>query len=166
MALIDTRFVSLAGPPSLDSCTRDIYAPDVRFDVPSALGIALAMARVGVHLHERGLMHGDLYGHNILHNHQGHALLGDFGAASFYGPPEQPRALALQRIEVRAFGCLLQELLEHCPGVAESPAMFEALTSLTDLCLSTNFLQRPLFAEIENALLTWTAPASRGTDPV
>ena len=49
-------------------------------------------------MHARGLLHGDVYGHNILHDDKGHALLGDFGAASFIGTGGP--APALERLEV------------------------------------------------------------------
>ena len=49
--------------------------------------------------------------HNILHGADGQALLGDFGAASFVAADDPLVAKALQRIEVRAFSCLLEELL-------------------------------------------------------
>jgi hypothetical protein len=114
MELIDPQFTNLAGPPSLDSCTRDIYGADTRFDLAAALGIAYGMASAACHLHERGIMHGDLYAHNILYGGQGRALLGDFGAASFYALDDRDIGLALQRLEVRAYGCLLEELLERC----------------------------------------------------
>ncbi len=39
-----------------------------------------------VHLHQRGILHGDLYAYNLLVNPAGHTLLGDFGAASFFDP--------------------------------------------------------------------------------
>jgi hypothetical protein len=165
MALVDSGYVSLAGPPSLESCTRDIYGVHAEFDIPSALGIALAMARVGAHLHALGMVHGDLYGHNILHNHKGHALLGDFGAASFYSRTDPLQADSLQRIEVRAFGCLLQELRERCPAMVAFPVMAAALTKLCERCLATDKSVRPLFREIEQLLLTWTVPAAPGTAP-
>lgn len=111
MDLIDPGFVNLAGPPSLDSCTRDIYPADKRFRVEEMLAIAHGIASAASQLHRRGIMHGDLYGHNILHNAQGNTLLGDFGAASFH---DADTGDGLQRLEVRAFGCLLEELLERC----------------------------------------------------
>lgn len=111
MALVDPGLRNLAGPPSLDSCTRDIYAADTRFDLQAAMRLALGIASAARHLHAHGLMHGDLYAHNILHGAHGAALLGDFGAASFFTPRDLPQAQALQRLEVRAFGCLLEELL-------------------------------------------------------
>ncbi|MDI9654543.1 lipopolysaccharide kinase InaA family protein, partial [Burkholderia cenocepacia] len=84
MALVDPALTNLAGPPSFASCTRDVYAADARFDPAQAVRIAHGIASVAGHLHARGIMHGDLYAHNILHDGAGGALLGDFGAASLY----------------------------------------------------------------------------------
>ena len=92
MELIDAEFSNLAGPPSLDSCTRDVYSADTCFELPVALRIAQSIVAVAQHLHQQGIMHGDLYGHNILHCGEGRTLLGDFGAASFYATDD--RALA------------------------------------------------------------------------
>lgn len=143
MSLIDPVFANLAGPPSLASCTRDVYAPQTRFDADTALRLALGIASAARQLHARGLMHGDLYAHNILHDGQGGALLGDFGAASFYRPADA----ALERLEVRAFGCLLEELIAH--GDGDMPA---ALQTLLRACLDEQPLRRPLFADIEQTL--------------
>lgn len=112
MSLIPPAFGNLAGPPSLDSCTRDIYADGKHFDLPTALSIARGIAAAAAQLHAHGILHGDLYGHNILHDQHGNTLLGDFGAASFYDPAG-PQADALQTPEVRAFGNLLEELLDR-----------------------------------------------------
>lgn len=152
MALIDPGFRTLAGPPSLDSCTRDCYAPETRFDVATAIRIALAIACAARHLHAQGLMHGDLYAHNILHNETGNALLGDFGAASFFIQDDQPQVQALQRLEVRAFACLLEELLARCTPPAEARHAWEALAALKTTCLQEATHARPLFGEIELAL--------------
>lgn len=143
MPLIDPAFRVLAGPPSLDSCTRDVYAPDTRFTPEAALALASGIASAAAHLHAQGLMHGDLYAHNILHDTAGGALLGDFGAASFH-PPSM--ADALERIEVRAFGCLLEELLARC-GTADP-----ALAALQARCVQPMVASRPRFAEISAQL--------------
>ncbi|MBI3904092.1 MAG: protein kinase, partial [Pseudomonas fluorescens] len=84
MQLIPPSFLNLASLPSLASCSRDIYADDLRFSASVALRIASGIASVAEHLHNHGITHGDLYGHNILWNEQGDCLLGDFGAASFH----------------------------------------------------------------------------------
>jgi serine/threonine protein kinase len=149
MPLIDAGFKNLAGPPSLESCTRDIYPAEQRFSLAVLLRMTHGIASAVAHLHARGILHGDLYAHNILWNEQGDALLGDFGAASFM--PDD--AGALQRIEVRAFGCLLEELLERCDAPQESLA---ALWALQRRCANIDVNERPLFAEIEGMLAGMT----------
>ncbi|WP_459990578.1 leucine-rich repeat-containing protein kinase family protein [Methylosoma difficile] len=148
MTLVDPSFKNLAGPPSFASCTRDIYPADTRFGLPEVLAIAQGVAFAAQHLHRQGIMHGDLYGHNILQDGQGQALLGDFGAASFYANDDQAIANDLQRIEVRAFGCLLEELLEHCTPLPDELPVFGLLDGLKQACLSEESERRPLFAEM------------------
>ncbi|MDO8207040.1 MAG: leucine-rich repeat-containing protein kinase family protein [Gallionella sp.] len=148
MPLIDASFKNLAGPPSLESCTRDIYPADTKFSLNTALSMAHGIAAAAEHLHDMGILHGDLYAHNMLWNGQGECLLGDFGAASFIS--DQHQAPALQRIEVRAFSCFLEELLERVPP--ESQAAFDALWELQRRCGQTEVAARPLFAEIRKTL--------------
>lgn len=152
MSLVDPAFVNLAGPPSLDSCTRDIYAADTEFEVQTVLEIAWAMASAACHLHAQGLMHGDLYAHNILHNSHGAALLGDFGAASFFAPGHSAQTQALQRMEVRAFACLLGELMARCPALEDAPKVQHLLTQLQRACHTENRDARPLFKDVHRAL--------------
>lgn len=149
MALIDPDFANLAGPPSLESCTRDIYPPETCFTSAVALRIARGIAAVAAHLHQRGLMHGDLYGHNILHCGAGRVVIGDFGAASFYTAGSAGQGL--ERLEVRAFGCLLEELLARLSPTDETAlpeSAHRALIALVADCLSETPATRPLFAEI------------------
>jgi hypothetical protein len=148
MSLIDPSYRNLAAPPDLASCTRDIYPPELRFTLPVALNIALGIASVAEHLHARGIMHGDLYAHNILWNDAGDCLLGDFGAASFL-PRDVRLAAALQRIEVRAYACLLEELLDRCDT---APGKMAALHTLRQRCDRAETNLRPLFAEIRSEL--------------
>ncbi|MNQ60986.1 putative E3 ubiquitin-protein ligase ipaH4.5 [compost metagenome] len=151
MTLIDPGFVNLAGPPSLDSCTRDVYPADLTFTPAALLAMAQGVASAALHLHGRGILHGDLYAHNLLHSllhsvqEQGRVLLGDFGAASCYDGADRERAARLERLEVRAFGCLLEELLARCHPRDEA---LGALHSLAEACLLEAVLQRPSFAEI------------------
>jgi len=166
MSLIDAEFRNLAGPPSLASCTRDVYAADTLFDVDTALRIAHGIASAASHLHDKGVMHGDLYAHNILHTTEGYALLGDFGAASFL-PLDNPKlAHALQRLEVRAFGYLLEELIERCQPAEGSPAVTQTLSELKDSCLSEKADGRPLFPEVERTLaeLVNSSKATQGSE--
>ena len=144
MRLIPAAWRALAGPPSLDSCSRDIYPEGLRLTPEAARRIALGVAEAAAHLHARGLMHGDLYAHNILWDGTaGAAVLGDFGAASTL--PEGAAGAAWRRVEVRAFGLLLGELLER-GGAA--PA---ALRALAEACTGTP-RDRPAMAEVVRRL--------------
>ena len=143
MALIDPDFTNLAGPPDFDSCTRDVYAIDAVFSLKQVVAIAHRLALVAAQLHERSIMHGDFYAHNVLWNKEGGCLLGDFGAAFIY-----PRGAELERIEVRAFGCLLEELLMRCePGVD-----LKELWDLQMRCVAGVVRERPTFVEIGEVL--------------
>ncbi|MCF5719820.1 leucine-rich repeat-containing serine/threonine-protein kinase [Aeromonas veronii] len=161
MELIDPAFANLAGPPSLDSCTRDIYPEGLHLSVPDALAMAHGIASVTGHLHRAGIMHGDLYGHNILFargsDAPARALLGDFGAASLYERSNRERAVGLERLEVRAFGCLLEELLAHCDM---QDSLFDGLHQLKAACLSELPAERPDFAYIERQLAAARATLS------
>ncbi|WP_144140091.1 leucine-rich repeat-containing protein kinase family protein [Paraburkholderia sp. BCC1884] len=148
MELIDPHFMNLAGPPSLASCTRDIYGENTRFDLASVLGIACGIASAARHLHRQGIMHGDLYAHNILHAGLGRALLGDFGAASFYDANHPQTAAALERLEVRAYGCLLEELIDRCDWPDAHTPIAAKLIELKDNCLAETIDSRPLFDDI------------------
>ena len=161
MELIDPAFANLAGPPSLDSCTRDVYPEGLRLCVPDALAMAHGIASVAGHLHRTGIMHGDLYGHNILFargsDAPARALLGDFGAASLYDRSDRERAVGLERLEVRAFGCLLEELLAHCDTQDSS---LDGLHQLKAACLSELPAERPDFAYIDRQLAAARATLS------
>ena len=153
MPLISPAFGNLASPPSLESCTRDVYPAHQRFGWSATLRMAQGIALATQHLHTRGILHGDLYAHNLLHNGQGEVLLGDFGAASLFDPQDTDHAHALMRIEVRAFGCLLQELVARCDALAAQPQRATALQQLVDSCLQHDVRQRPSWPAIEDGLM-------------
>ncbi|KAA6169805.1 protein kinase [Pseudomonas veronii] len=151
MDLIEPSYRNLAALPSLASCTRDIYDPATRFSLAVALRMARGIASVAAHLHRHGITHGDLYGHNILWNAAGDCLLGDFGAASFHATADTLETRALQRIEVRAFGVLLGELLERIDtGLSDDTR--QVLEGLQARCCQPEVLARPSFEEVEALL--------------
>lgn len=143
MELVNESFTSLALPPDFQSCTRDVYRAGMAFPLSLVLRIARGIAGAAMALHAKGIMHGDLYAHNVLHTPEGECLLGDFGAATFYRDGEP-----LERIEVRAFGCLLEELLDRMEG---SPCPPELL-GLSARCLDPRVPGRPAFDEIVSVL--------------
>jgi hypothetical protein len=145
MPLVDDSYLNLAGPPSLESCTRDIYPADTEFTLEAVIRMAHGIAAAAEHLHDIGIMHGDLYAHNMLWSGQGDCLLGDFGAATFM--PSGRVRQALQRIEVRAFAYFLEELLERCADPVP-----DMLWDLQRRCGQDSVEDRPLFAEIQEML--------------
>lgn len=156
MALVGAEFRSLAGPPSLASCTRDIYRADSRWSPEIALQLASSMASTLAHLHARGVLHGDFYGHNILHDGSGRALLGDFGAATLLSGLPAHLAAGLQKLEVRAFGCLLEELLERTAPTAGDDLLLARLAALRDACLDPRPHHRPGFDALVTSLADLT----------
>lgn len=148
MRLLPARWRVLAGPPSLASCSRDVYDPALRLEAAAALRIAHAAASAAAHLHAGGLLHGDLYGHNILWDGAaGAAVLGDFGAASVL--PLGEAGVAPQRIEVRAWGLLLGEVLALC---ASDPPGAAGLRDLARACVQADPQARPLMTDVVQAL--------------
>ena len=147
MPLVDPACSPLAGPPSLDSCSRDVYAPALRFTPQALLRLAAGLAEALRHLHERGVAHGDLYAHNILHDGAGQAWLGDFGAASLLQALPAAQAEAVQGLDMLAFGHLLEEGLARCDGAP--PA---TLIGLRAACQQQVPDRRPLARDVAAAL--------------
>ncbi|HTN30330.1 MAG TPA: leucine-rich repeat-containing protein kinase family protein [Pseudomonas sp.] len=150
MERLPPRYRTLAGPPSLASCTRDCYPADWTLSTDHALRIARGTAEAVAHLHARGMLHGDLYGHNLLVDGQGHTLLSDFGGATFIDPASL-QGQRLTQLESRAFGCLLEELLNRC-APDDQPQLQADLRGLQHRCLQTTVGERPDFTRILQAL--------------
>jgi hypothetical protein len=111
------QFLPLAGPPSFDTCSRDVYPDDsssqLIWDQAEILvsGLLDALTK----LHAVGICHGDFYGHNILlSTNKGEddvtkVKLSDFGAAFFYDRQSNYGSM-LEAVELRAFAILVEEL--------------------------------------------------------
>ncbi|MCL4431454.1 MAG: leucine-rich repeat-containing serine/threonine-protein kinase [Epsilonproteobacteria bacterium] len=140
---IPVVYQNLGLPPNFETCTRDTFHEKRVFSLERIQAVAKAIASAAAHLHSRGLMHGDLYAHNILINDEDHCYLGDFGAASFYKPHQK----AFEKIEVRAFGCLLEDMLSLCP--TKEGKEYDALGQLREQCMNEKVEERPLFSEIK-----------------
>lgn len=149
LPMLDRNFEILGNPPSFESCTRDTFTGDRRFKPAEIIQIATGIAQSLKHLHDRGITHGDLYAHNILVNPDGHPVLSDFGAATVYG--QHSIGNALEKLEVRAFGYLLEDLLEQ---VLEADECFDRspLDTLKEKCLCLQPKERPGFEAIVTQL--------------
>jgi hypothetical protein len=141
MPLLPAAWRVLAGPPSLENCSRDVYDPGLQLAPAVALRIARGIGAAAAHLHGQGLLHGDLYAHNVLWDGAaGAAVLSDLGAAACLPPGAM--GLTLQRLEVRAWGLLLGELLDRCAAAAP-----EAARAVERACVQPAVAARPLLAE-------------------
>lgn len=155
-AFVPPNYKPLGNPPSLDTCTRDTYSPDTTFPLPVIVQITQGIAAAAAHLHTRGILHGDLYAHNILVSSTGESFLGDFGAASFYPYRVSSIARSLEWLEVRAFGCLLEDLLDRCAldNLNAQTELLDCLRCLQQECVNPNPSMRPLFTKICDVLAT------------
>jgi hypothetical protein len=151
MELIPKSFFNLGLPPSLASCTRDVFKPEMSLTAAQALKIASTIASVAEHLHSNGIMHSDLYAHNILIDDDGNTLFSDFGAASFYDRNDRETAVALERLEVRAFGCLLDDLIGLC--TEKNDQAIGKLAIVKTNCITDDILQRPTFERLNSELI-------------
>lgn len=150
LPLVPKGFEPLAGPPSLDSCTRDVYAPGLRVAPTAALRLLRHVASATAHLHARGVLHGDLYAHNTLwHPTTGEAWLSDMGAATVLPTGDTPLCRALQAQEVLALGHLMNEVLARVEGGAES---LPAVAAWAQACNAPHPADRPTVAAVAKGL--------------
>lgn len=148
--LIPANFENMSGPPSLESCTRDTYVESRQFRLPELINIATGMARFALHCHKQGVLHGDLYPHNTLVDDEGNCLVSDFGAATRFDSTDKTLAEGLQSIEVRAWACALEDMLDrlHKQDLHDNNSVVTSLTALKQSCFAENPASRPDFYRI------------------
>ncbi|ABG59405.1 leucine-rich repeat-containing protein kinase family protein [Cytophaga hutchinsonii] len=148
MELIPAEYKNLGRPPSFVTCTRDTFAAGTRFTAQQMLLILKGVAEAAKQLHDNGIMHGDLYAHNTLINEKYHSLFGDFGAATLYDKNNRDEAFFLERLDVRAFGCLADDLLQYSVCTKEDEWCLETLKRLSAGCMNEEPDKRPAFNTI------------------
>ena len=148
------NYQALSGPPSMESCSRDIYEKDHVISTNKALGMVNGLLSVLVQLHEKGICHGDFYGHNILVSQDvsKQVKLSDFGAAFFYDKTTEYGS-CIEQIEMRAFAILVEEV-EKC--VEAKDAVPQDLLLLTKTCQTLTS-----FASLQEA---WLSVQTQSTD--
>jgi len=142
LEFINPSYINLGNPPNFETCSRDTFTKDLNLEVGDALKVAQAVASVAGHLHSKGLMHGDLYAHNILVDSTYNTYLGDFGAASFYDVGDK----FYEKLEVLAFGNLLEDMLYLV--TVKKGLEYQRLVSLKERCQEEIVSLRPLFKEM------------------
>lgn len=151
MQLITSNYINLGNPPSLKTCTRDTFNASCTFTEKELLSIGKSIASVCQQLHRKGINHGDLYAHNILINSNAESLLGDFGAASFYNV-NTTTAKNIERVEVRAYGCLLEDIFNLVDKTKLNNASIIKWQELIENCTIPNVKKRFNFSEILETL--------------
>ena len=114
MGLIPAGYRNLGLPPSLESCTRDTFEQGRELTLAEVAKLAAQMESVLAHLRARQISHGDLYAHNVLVDENAQMLLGDFGAAAYYGYLPFNIQQGITVIEKRALGYFIDDLLRLC----------------------------------------------------
>jgi len=147
LALIPPNYVNLGNPPSFESCTRDTFADASQFSLLQIANISHGIASAACHLHRNGIMHGDLYAHNILIDEVGKPILGDFGANMQYDRLSG-FAATFEKLEVRAFGYLLDDLLKRLNPNDANHALTNDVLQLKHCCLNRNLDERPDFDSV------------------
>ncbi len=153
LGLIPPSFKNLGLPPSFETCTRDVFEPNTFFTATQILKIIKAAASVGAHLHSKGIMHGDFYAHNTLINANAEILMGDFGAASLYNINHITTAESLEKIEVHAWACLLEDLLLNLHVTEKNSEIVSSLNLIKEKAIQVEVRNRPMFKEIFEILI-------------
>ncbi len=148
LELIPSHYFNLGLPPTLKTCSRDVYKEGFSLTLTHTLKILEAMADAATHMHAHGIMHGDFYAHNIMIDEDGNSILGDFGGASYFEPKRVEARNGLERLEVRAFGCLVEEMLMLSSHDNASAKQRKSLEILKNKCLDPDTTQRPLFQTV------------------
>jgi len=152
LELMPPHFYNLGLPPTLETCSRDVYPEGFSLTLEKTLKILQSVADAAMHMHAHGIMHGDFYAHNIMIDDDANVILGDFGGASYFEPHEVETRNALERLEVRAFGCLVEELLHLSQNDQTNSQLKVALTNIKLSCLTKTNAKRPLFTQIHQQL--------------
>lgn len=130
MELIPDDYFNLGLPPTLETCTRDVFKAGFTLSVKQIEKIVDQMLDVFNHLHDNRVCHGDLYAHNVLINELGEMIFGDFGAASVYDYLNEAQQRGVRKIEARALSHFIDDLLSICKPIDRQTAVYKSLRNL------------------------------------
>jgi len=162
MELLPRGVRDLAKPPTIVEMTRDRYRDAEQFSPRFATTVLAELGRALTYLHAKKVAHGDVYAHNTLVDAETNAVkLGDLGAAFCYGGffLEGDAALLFEKIEVRAFGILMEELNARLSN--RKATVHRPLGLLARDCLQPDVRNRPTFKDIQPRLDALHADAIR-----
>jgi serine/threonine protein kinase len=146
-------YEALAGPPSLETCSRDVYASDRnKLSEQFCWEIATNLLRALQKLHQKGICHGDFYAHNILIS-SSNVKLSDFGAAFFYDTKSE-YGEHIQTIELRSYSVLVEELhkLVSSSSSSSSDTLSRRWEDLTNACVRKGATFEELAKQLEGGI--------------
>lgn len=148
MDKLPSNLRDFALPPTIIEVTKDRWDFKSKLSGKFVLNALRDVSTAMLYLHHTvGVAHGDLYAHNMkVDPNSGRTFLLDFGASYFTGPFQTKT----ERLEVRAFGILVGELLELM--VESETSLREKLTKLKQRCTDTKVTDRPSFDVILNEI--------------
>mmetsp|Transcript_28330 Transcript_28330/g.42323 ORF Transcript_28330/g.42323 Transcript_28330/m.42323 type:complete len:553 (-) Transcript_28330:37-1695(-) len=152
--------------PSFQTVTRDEGpAPHAtNLSTQQVIGAIWNIVNALEYTHTRGVCHGDIYLHNVLRDGKGVARLSDWGASFVYDHTLVEVASSIEKIEVLAFGRLVQDLFSWnlnvaVPDSTELGYYLNTKSGSKTMSLIASILQkdqskRPTFREIKETLAT------------
>jgi Leucine-rich repeat (LRR) protein len=157
----------MAEKPNSESLLRCRWEEGVSFSLDYVLTVAAGLSSALEAMHSKGVIHGDVYAHNVLADAQGNIVLCDYGAA-FYCP--RAAAAAYEGHEGKAFGLLLRDLLTRMDigfdGMEAALDVQKQLLLLVQQCTTGNPTERPRMSAISRKLSSLKKQAaSRGATP-
>jgi Leucine-rich repeat (LRR) protein len=157
----------MAEKPNSESLLRCRWEQGVSFSLDFVLNVAFGLASALEAMHSKGVIHGDVYAHNVLADAEGNVVLCDYGAA-FYCP--RGAAAAYEGHEGRAFGLLLRDLLTRMDigfdGMEAALDVQKQLLLLVQQCTTGNPADRPRMSGIARKVASLKKQAaSRGATP-
>jgi len=140
----------LALPPTIIEVTKDRWEKGKIYEARFVINVLRDVVKALRYLHNViGVAHGDLYAHNIkVDPKSGHVFLLDFGASYVTGE----FAAEAERLEVRAVGVLIGELLDQMDKKEDS--LHKLLVTLKGKCVDDEVKNRPTFKQIEEKYLS------------
>ncbi|KAL4536072.1 hypothetical protein Ndes2526A_g05615 [Nannochloris sp. 'desiccata'] len=157
----------MAEKPNSESLLRCRWEQGVSFSLEFVLNVATGLASALEAMHSKGVIHGDVYAHNLLADTQGNVVLCDYGAA-FYCP--RAAAAAYEGHECRAYGLLVRDLLTQMEigfdGMEAALDVQKQLLLLVQQCTTGPPAERPRMAVLSRKLSSLKKQAaSTGATP-
>jgi len=166
----DDGWAPMGGRPNFETITRGTFGPQHdHFSAAEIAHVGILVARALAELHALGIVHGDVYAHNVMARARrgltarAELKLGDFGTAMRLTPALREQLLAW---EVRAFGLMLDDMLIHSRPL-RNPQLSRGLIQLKTEILAGGAQAglTPVARMLNDLVAGWTAVQGIWRDP-